>query len=325
VPVAALCAPGAGALSRAGSWWLALQANEHSSKQALAIGIGRRRVTVLHGGRRARFSLRKATWLRACSARGRRGSLAGMARAAVVLCAVLVGAGCADNPYVIGRFADAGSDECAQEHASALACSGFEARDVAADWDAVAIEESGAVERSTARAHHGRAALHATSEDSDSVAVVSKTFAPLRSGAVDFRAYVYVPSGVQTQTMNIFFVGYEPTPDPFQGVDFNLEDGAVQVYSPQATPDRQTGTLHIPRDRWFCFRAHVVISDDRNEGAVQAFIDDTLALDATMIDTLPMDGVRQFRAGVDWSSEQTTPFAIYLDDVVLDTKKVTCR
>src|SRR5436190_3183286 len=154
-----------------------------------------------------------------------------MTRAAVVLWAILVGAGCADNPYVIGRFADAGGDECADEHASAVVCSGFEARDVAADWDAIAIEGSGAVERSTARAHHGRGALHATSEGSDSVAVVSKTFAPLRSGEVDFRAYVYVPDGVETQTMNIFFVGYEPTPDPFQGVDFNLEDGAVQVYS----------------------------------------------------------------------------------------------
>jgi hypothetical protein len=203
-------------------------------------------------------------------------------------------------------------------------CSGFEARDVGDDWDAVVIEGSGAVDRSTARARHGRGALHATSEGNDSVAVVSKTFAPLRSGEVDFRAYLYVPSAVQTQTMNIFFVGYEPTPDPFQGVDFNLEDGAVQVYSPQGTPDRQTGTLQIPRDRWFCFRARVVISDDRNEGAVQAFADDTLALDATMIDTRPINGVRQFRAGVDWSSEQTTPFEIYIDDVVLDTKPVAC-
>ena len=90
--------------------------------------------------------------------------------------------------------------------------------------------------------------------------------------------YVYVPAGLQTRTMNIFFVGYEPTPDPFQGVDFNLEDGAVEVYSPQADPERQTGTLQIPRDRWFCFRARVVISDDRAKGAVQAYVDDALAV-----------------------------------------------
>jgi hypothetical protein len=247
-----------------------------------------------------------------------------MARAAVVLCAIL-GAGCSDNPYAIGRYVDAGVDECSGEHAAAVLCSGFEARDVAADWDDTAIEETGTVERSTERVHHGRGALHASSGGSMSVAVVSKSFAPLRSGEVDFRAYLYVPAGLQTQTMNIFFVGYEPTPDPFQGVDFNLESGAVQVYSPQATPDRQTGTLQIPRDRWFCFRAHVVISDDPAKGAVQAFVDDDLALDADMIDTLPTDGVREFRAGVDWSSDQTSPFEIYMDDVVLDTAKVACR
>jgi hypothetical protein len=38
------------------------------------------------------------------------------------------------------------------------------------------------------------------------------------------------------EPISIFFVGYEPTPDPFQGVDFNLESDAVQIYSPQAAP-----------------------------------------------------------------------------------------
>lgn len=248
-----------------------------------------------------------------------------MARVAVVLCAILA-AGCADNPYVIGRYADGGAGECSGEHAGALLCADFEARELTASWDdGVTIEDAGAIERTTTRAHQGHGALHATSDGSMSVAVVSKTFAPLRSGEVDFRAYVYVPAGEQTRTMNIFFVGYEPTPDPFQGVDFNLEDGAVQVYSPQADPERQTGTLQIPRDRWFCFRAHVVISDDRDKGAVQAYVDDELALDATGIDTLPAGGVRQFRAGVDWSSEQETEFDVYMDDVVLDTERVGCR
>ena len=47
--------------------------------------------------------------------------------------------------------------------------------------------------------------------------------------------------------------------------------------------------------------------------------------DATAIDTLPEDGVRQFRAGIDWSSEQDAPFEIYMDDIVLDTAPVACR
>jgi hypothetical protein len=242
-----------------------------------------------------------------------------MARGAVVLCALL--AGCSDNPYVIGRYADAGVDECAQRYAGAVLCSGFEARDVAADFDARVLMQSGALVRTTQRVHRGQGALRATSTAAMSVAVVAKRFSPLRSGEIDLRAYLYVPSGLATDTMNVFFIGDEPTPDPFHGVDFNLENGAVQVYSPQGHPDRQTGTRTIPRDRWFCFRARVAIGHD---GGIQAFVDDELALDATMIDTLGANGVHQFRAGIDWSSGQDTPFEIDIDDVVLDTAEVPC-
>ena len=55
------------------------------------------------------------------------------------------------------------------------------------------------------------------------------------------------------------------------------------------------------------------------------FVDDQLALDARSIDTLPDDGVTQFRAGIDWSSEQDSLFEIYIDDLVLDTAPVACR
>jgi hypothetical protein len=244
-----------------------------------------------------------------------------MARAAVLMC-VLVGVGCADNPYVIGRNADAGVDECAEAYAGSVVCSGFEDADAAVGWDSAEVS-GGAIERSTDRTRHGAGALHATTAAAMSYAVLVKTFPPVRSGELYFRANVYVPAAVRTETINIFFVGAEPTPDPFHGVDFNLEGGVVQTFSPQSDPVRQMGTLTIPRDRWFCFRAQVVVSHD--EGAVQVFVDDRLALDATSIDTLPADGVTQFRAGIDWSSEQATRFDIYIDDVVLDTAPVSCR
>jgi hypothetical protein len=254
---------------------------------------------------------------------------AGMARAAILLCA-LVGVGCADNPYVIGRIADAdrdagsdaGAGECNGAHAGALLCSGFEASDLVSDWDERVIEGAGALERSTLRAHDGRASLHASTTSMMSVAVLQKTFTPLLSGDVYLRLYLYVPSNLPTQTLNFLFVGDVPTPDPFVGVDFNFEDGAISTFSPQSIPDRQTGTLTIPRDRWFCFRVHVAIGDD--DGSVQSFVDDALALETMDIDTLPANGVRQLRAGVDWSSEQDAFFEIYVDDVVLDTAPVGC-
>ena len=244
-----------------------------------------------------------------------------MARAAVFLCA-LAGVGCADNPYVIGSNADAGLDECAQVYAESVVCADFEQADAAVAFDA--IESSGGeIGQSTARARHGSGSLRAATAAAMSYAIAVETFEPLRAGDLYFRANLYVPSGLATETMNVFFVGAEPTPDPFQGVDFNFQDGAVQTFSPQSDPVRQTGTLLIPRDRWFCYRAHVAISDDA--GFVQVFVDDELALDAQDIDTLPEDGVKQFRAGVDWSSEQASEFEIFLDDVVLDTAPVACR
>jgi hypothetical protein len=245
----------------------------------------------------------------------------GMARAAVVLCA-LVGAGCSHNPYVIGRYQDgSGLGECANAHAGAVLCSGFEGPDLAPDWSAPMIEMAGAVERSTVRAHTGQSSLHAVSRAMMSVGVVAADFPAVLSGALYLRVYVYVPANLPTETMNIFFLGAQPTPDPFIGVDFNLQNGAVQVYSPQANPDRQTGSLKIPRDRWFCFRASMPIS---KQGSVQVFVDDQLALDAKGIDTLPAGGVRELRAGVDWSSEQDAFFEIYMDDLVLDTAPVAC-
>jgi hypothetical protein len=245
-----------------------------------------------------------------------------MARSAALL-SVLVGLGCSDNPYVLGRQVDAGVDECAHAYADSVVCSGFERADAAVGWDDHEASDAGAIDRSTARAHRGEGSLYATSAASMSYAILIKTFEPLHAGELYFRAYLYVPAQVETKTMNIFFVGAEATPDPFQGVDFNLEDGAVQTFSPQSDPVRQMAASIIPRDRWFCFRARVVISDDA--GMVQVFVDDELALETIDIDTLPESGVRQFRAGVDWSSEQASEFEIYMDDIVLDTAPVTCR
>ena len=261
-----------------------------------------------------------------------------------MLCALL-GVACSDNPYVIGRAGldagasdagasdagasdagvlDAGRDECADEHALALVCSGFEAPDLSADWDEPMTMEMGELERTTALAHSGAAALHASSAAMMSVAVVSKRFGPIRSGDLYVRLYLYIPAGLPTRTMNIMFVGDYPMPDPFVGIDFNLATGGeLQVFSPQANPVRQTGSLTVPRDRWFCLRAHIAVSDDA--GFVQLFVDDTLALEATDIDTSPPAGIRELRAGIDWSSEQDDFFELYLDDIVLDSSPVACE
>lgn len=247
-----------------------------------------------------------------------------MPRAAVALCALVwcasANQGCSDD-FVIGRLADGGVGDCAPRTGS-LVCSGFERADLA-DWSETRIEEQGAVERTEDRAYRGHGALHASSSAMASVGVVAADFPPLTQGALHFRAYLYVPADLPTETMNIFFVGDDPTPDPFSGVDFNLESGAIQIYSPESNPQRQMGTLTIPRDRWFCFRARIGIDD--SEGEVDAYIDDELALHAEALDTLPAGGVHLFRAGVDWSSKQDAFFEIYMDDILVDPHEAPCR
>jgi len=231
---------------------------------------------------------------------------------------------CSSGPYFIGeQHGDAGPpSECDEAFAGALACSGFEASDLASEWPDQTIAMAGELERTTERAHSGEAALRASSNGPQSVAVVASEIEPVVSGTLHLRVHLYVPSGVPTETINILFIGSDPAPDPFTGLDINVEDGALQIFSPQNDPARVTGELIIPRDVWFCLRAEIAVSDDA--GAVQLFVDDALALEATGLDTLPEDGVHLLRAGVDWSSGQEASFEIYIDDLVLDDAPVAC-
>jgi hypothetical protein len=248
-----------------------------------------------------------------------------MARAALALCMAGL-LGCSDGRYVIGRqsagdaAADGGSGECVDVHQAALVCSGFEPTALTDEWNEV-MEGAGELERSTARAHSGQAALHATTRDAMSAAALVRRLGPVRAGELHLRAHLYVPSGSPTEIINVFYVGAAPGPDPFVGIDFNLQDDAVEVFSPQADPVRQTGTGLIPRDRWFCFQARIEV---RDEGAVEARVDGVPAVEATDIDTLPPGGIVELRVGIDWSSEQREPFEVYVDDVVLDTVEVAC-
>jgi hypothetical protein len=135
------------------------------------------------------------------------------------------------------------------------------------------------------------------------------------------RAYVYVASEQPTEIINLFFIGASAAVAEFDGIDVNLEDGALQVFAPQAGV-RETSEQTIPRDRWFCLRLRLEVSDD--SGVLELFTDDALALRVAAFDTLPASGISELRAGIDWSSEQSEPFEIFIDDLVLDTSEVAC-
>jgi hypothetical protein len=247
--------------------------------------------------------------------------------------------GCPGNPYVIGRYDDASAqldgsltggradaaaseavDECDAGYARALLCSGFE-DDLTVEWD-VATAGAASLERASSRSHLGAGALHASSEGPNSYAMAIGTFPALRSGELFVRSYVYVPSELRTEIMNILYVGEERRAEPFEGIDLNLTDGALHMFSPQASPTRQVSTLLVPRDRWFCLRLHVRLDD--TQGFVELSVDEQLVLESRRFDTVPTDGINTLRVGIDWSSEQSAPFDVFYDDLVVDTQSVDC-
>jgi hypothetical protein len=123
--------------------------------------------------------------------------------------------------------------------------------------------------------------------------------------------------------MNIFFLGDVATPDPFRGIDVNLEDGAFSTYVPESDPQRFTSTtFHIPRDEWFCLQVHVEVAT--GAGAITILVDGVPALNQRGMNTRPGAGIHLLRVGIDWSSLQTEPFDFYVDGLVLATTNVDC-
>jgi len=244
-----------------------------------------------------------------------------MARAELVTglgLSLAVLAGCSDNPYEIGRFDDPGCDAAGD----VLFCSGFERPDLS-EWDETVVISSGAIRQTEALVRSGRGALLATSEYNESAAAVAAEFPVVTDGALHLRTYIYLPGEFDTMTTNVLFLGDAPYPDPFKGVDFNFEAGAPEIFSPESDPVRYTSTtLMIPRDAWFCYQVELGVSEDA--GWVRISVDGEVALDQGELDTLPEAGVHLLRAGVDWSSKQMTPFAIYMDDLVLSRSAVAC-
>jgi hypothetical protein len=236
----------------------------------------------------------------------------------MALFAFLAAPACGTESHVIGRFTD---DRC-DEYGDALVCSGFERPDLS-EWEQVIVVKDARVEQTDSRAFGGRGALHAESLGDESAGVVAREFETITSGALHLRAHLYVPEGLPTDAINIFFLGDYATPDPFRGVDFNLESGALSTYVPGQAPDRFTSTtLTIPRDHWFCLQIAMTLSPDA--GTVTMLVDGQVGLEQANMKTLPEGGVHLLRAGVDWSSLQTEPFDIYMDDLVLSTSPVDC-
>lgn len=250
-----------------------------------------------------------------------------LARCIVSLGVGLISAvGCQSDDYTIGAF-PAVDPSCNHwlGDPSVVLCSGFE-QPAFPEWGATFTYGAASLELASDRVLSGTTALHASSQAQESTAVLQHEFSPLQTGTMHLRVYIYVPSGPITSAMNLLFWGHDPNPvsnAAFVGTDINLENGALQVFSPQNSPDRITSDQAIPRDEWFCMRAEVALGSD-GTGQLVLLIDEEPVLTLDSFTTVTTEGIGMLRAGIDWSSAQAEPFEVYMDDLVLSTTPAGC-
>jgi len=203
--------------------------------------------------------------------------------------------------------------ESCPAHPSALACSGF---DVSAQPGWTPSLDSGA-ELSVVSAPRlaGSGALLARTTSENARSRFSQEFPKLGSGQLYLRAWLYSAPGSLLNNVHSLVVGDANTAD--YGSKFVYAGGKLHVAAAGAA---LAGSTDAPLGQWYCLRLELGIGD---QGSVRAYLNDTLFVDATGVDTLPAAGVHNVTAGIDFAG-QAEPAEVFLDELVLDTSPVAC-
>ena len=207
---------------------------------------------------------------------------------------------------------------CDDLYAGASFCDGFESSGLSGwGWR---NEVSGVVERTTVRAYRGTGSMRATTSAGSGRAALGAIFPTVSSGDIWFRAYLYIPSGYTMDTVSL--LALTEGVDPWEGTALqavSLDRAHVWV-GPEGRAF--TATDIVPRDRWFCYRGHLVLSN--TAGVLEAFIDATRVIYQTGIDTRSTSGLANVIVGVEWSSTAQTTAEVFVDEVVVDVAEARC-
>lgn len=226
-----------------------------------------------------------------------------------------------DSGPVDAGAADSGvldSTSCDDVHTGTLFCDGFEDALLSAwGWR---TEMSGSVVRGTSRTRRGSGALQARTTAGSGKASIASSFSAVGSGDLWFRAWFYVPSGYSMATVSMLALTEGSSPWAGVAVQAVSGDRGHIWIGPEGTA--ATSTTTIPRDRWFCYRAHIEISSAA--GVMEAWIDETLIGRHTGVDTQPASAYSSVITGIEWSSSAQTTAEIWVDDVVVDDSLIEC-
>jgi hypothetical protein len=210
-------------------------------------------------------------------------------------------------------------DTTCDDLGAVLLCDGFE-DDLLSAWSR-SVVENGSVDRVTDPVHRGSGALSAQSIEYGGRAMIEADLGSFVAGDIFSRAYLYVPSDSPVE--NVPLINLSERYAPWDHIAFEIDSDdfpAVWIHGP-ALYFAGSGTV-APRDMWFCVRLHVVIS--ASDGAIEVWVDDELAIEASGIDTLAAGGIEKIAFGITWSLPDEPPCLVYVDDVIVDTSPLTC-
>ena len=134
------------------------------------------------------------------------------------------------------------------------------------------------------------------------------------SGDLYARWYLYVPSGsASVMLTNLMLI---TATEPFEGVLFNLVDGAASIQCSEPSAEH-TSSILVPRDRWICAQLHVAVSEAA--GVAETWIEGAPAARLDGLDTLPAGGYFDVHAGLFATSDTVQDLDVWTDELIVTT------
>ena len=219
---------------------------------------------------------------------------------------------------------DSGPGDSCAAHADALFCDGFESGDFSR-W-----KNDGAGNPLTiaTMAHTGTyAALGETSGVGDQARFEANWATPVTSGSIFARAYFFVPTGTVTEQSTLFSM-HGKNGNRIAIVLSTKEDTPGTTFISNDLPNGGGGAYSTPEamalGKWECMELEVRVA-----AAPDGYI--TLSRNGkafgsgnrTGINTDVPGGYAGLRLPASYSAQEA-PFAAYVDDVIVDTKRIGC-
>lgn len=204
---------------------------------------------------------------------------------------------------------------------ASLACDDFEH-----GLPATAALNNGLVSLDADTVFSGNRAMRSATQVVNAWAFAATSFAPIESGTVYFRQYIFIPEGTIVGRITVINLSgtKEPTEEISYGVDVNLTAGGiVDIYLHGNKTRYASAALSFPEGEWFCLRGSYTISDTAGETSV--WINDSLAVSTTATsDSIINGGVSETAFGIVWTELGQDTAVVYIDNILVSSAPVHC-